>query len=324
MQPLISILIPVFNGARYLPTCLNSVLAQTYQPVEIVLINDGSTDNTAEICKAYAKKDGRIRYFEQPNQGLSATRNIGVRHARGDLVSFVDADDDVAPTYLSYLWSLLQSSHCKISACNHWICREPKQKTRFPVEESHIILTPQSAFANILYDRCPDVSAWGKLYQKDVLEAILYPQSRVFEDTFRIAEILLAGGGLVYGGQPQYYYRIQSDSLSRGTFNKRKLDYIAAVDHMTEVMAAHCAGLENGISRRKMHALLSVRRYMVGCSAVDLQLREDLERRIREGALKVLRDAQAPCRDKISILSILIGAGAYDTLWKAYEKLRRL
>lgn len=323
MQPLISILVPVFNGAACLAKCLDSILSQTYQPLEVVLVNDGSTDGTAKICEAYAAKDARIRYFEQQNQGLAATRNILLRAAQGELVSFVDADDYVEPTYLSYLWTLMQASQCGVSACNHWICRGLRMRPRFSAEDSQVTLTPQEAFANILYDLYPDVSACAKLYKKDIFEKVVYPSGRLFEDTFCIAEILLAGDGLIYGGKPQYHYQIHADSLSRGRFSRHKLDYVAAVDHMTEIMRAHCNGMEAGMNRRKMHALLSTRRYLVGCSLDEVEIRDRLEAQIRVGAAHILRDRHSPVRDKIGVLSVMMGTKVYDALWTAYERIRK-
>lgn len=323
MQPLISIIVPVFNGAEYLPVCLNSILLQTYRNFEVVIINDGSTDDTQKICCEYRDKSRKVRYYERANHGLAATRNFGILEAQGAYISFIDADDWIEPTYLTYLYELLQNGAYTISACNHWVCRGAKRVPRFQVSDAQTSLSLRDAYAHILYDRYPDVSAWGKLYAKKVLAAIQYPEGRLFEDTYRIAEILLAGGGLIYGAQPQYHYRIQTDSLSRGRFNQSKLDFLTAVDHMTETMAAHCDGLEKGIARRRMHALLSTRRYLVGYGEAEAEIRDTLERRIRAGAPAVLRDRLAPLRDKIGILSAGMGTGVYDALWTAYERIRR-
>lgn len=323
LSPLISVIVPVYNGAAYLSECLDSLLTQTAPALEIVLINDGSTDRTPDLCAAYARRESRIRYISQENRGLAASRNVGVRAAEGEYISFVDADDRAEPTYLVYLYELLQAFHGSVSACNHWICRGKGKRPRFPVSETAVFLTPERAFRHILYDGCPDVSAWGKLYAKRVLREISYPEGRLFEDAFRIAEILLAGGGVVCGGRPQYNYHIREQSLSHGGFNPSKMDYLAAVDHMTEVMAARCEGLDRGIARRKMHALLSVRRSFVGCSPEETEIRDTLEQRIRAGAAGALGDMRAPLRDKIGVLSVLLGAGAYDALWKTYEGIRR-
>ena len=323
LLPFISVIIPVFNGAMYLPKCLDSILAQTYPAYEAILINDGSTDQTASVCNEYARKDGRIHYIEQENHGLAATRNIGLQASKGAYISFIDADDWVKPTYLAYLYQLIRTSSCGISACNHVIYRGTKPVPRFPVSDNQVILTPREVFSNILYDQYPDVSACGKLYVKKVLDEIRYPEGRLFEDSFRIAEIVLAGGGVVYGSKPQYFYRIQRNSLSRGPFNKSKMDYLSAINHMTEVIAANYKGLDAGIARRRMHALLSVRRFLVGCSESETEIRNDLDRQIRLDSKRVLRDRRAPLRDKIGILSAKAGPGIFDMVWTVYEGIRR-
>ena len=323
MYPLISIIVPVYNGAEYLPCCLVSILAQTYQEYEVILINDGSTDDTPDICHSFAYKDDRIKYFEQNNQGLAATRNIGIRKAKGTYISFVDADDWIEPTYLAYLFELMKNTNYGISACNHWIWRNLKPRPRFVISDSQSILTPQETFLNILYDRYPDVSAWGKLYQREILKGIQYPEGCLFEDTYRIADVLLASGGIIYGSKPQYHYRISSQSLSRGKFGIDKLDYLYAVNHMSEVIASHYDGLEKGIARCKMHALLSTRRHLIGCSSAETDIRDSLEKQIRAGSAVILRDRQAPCRDKTGIVSVLLGSKVYDAFWKVYEGIRR-
>jgi glycosyltransferase involved in cell wall biosynthesis len=324
LQPLISVIVPVFNGAEFLPRCLDSILAQTYPNIEVILINDGSTDQTKDICIAFAGNNKRIRYFEQENHGLATTRNVGISMANGEYISFVDADDVVSPDYLDYLYTLLQTGECDISACNHWICRGTRQRQRFCSPERVMRLSPKDAYGHILYDQYPDVSAWGKLYARTVFDGLEYPDGCLFEDTYRIAELLMAGRGIIYGGKPQYFYRIQTDSLSRGRFTASKLDYLDAVDHMTEFMRAQSDGLEKGIARRNMHALLSTRRYLVKCHDDETVVRDDLERRIRVGASEVLIDIRAPLRDKIGILSVCLGTRFYDALWTAYERARRI
>lgn len=292
--------------------------------MEVIVINDGSTDQTMDICMAYAENNGEIRYFEQENHGLATTRNVGLRMARGEYISFVDADDFVSPDYLDYLFKLLQTGEYGISACNHWICRGEKRRMRFRSSVLMTSLSPQQACCHILYDQYPDVSAWGKLYARTVFDSLEYPDGCLFEDTYRIAELLMAGKGIVYGGKPQYFYRIQPDSLSRGRFSSNKLDYLDAVDHMTEVMSEHSGGLGKGIVRRRMHALLSTRRYLVKCNGTETEVRDDLERKIRAGSAEVLRDTRAPLRDKIGILSVCLGTRFYDALWTAYERARRI
>ena len=100
--PKISVIVPIYNAAPYVAKCLEGILSQTYRNIEVILIDDGSTDRSAEICQAFAQKDPRIRFISQENQGVSATRNNGIALAEGEFIAFIDSDDEVCPEYLSF------------------------------------------------------------------------------------------------------------------------------------------------------------------------------------------------------------------------------
>ena len=322
-DPLISVIVPVYNLEKNHPTCLESLLAQTYTHLEIVLINDGSTDGTESIGLAYAQRDARVMYFQHPNAGLAETRNIGIAQARGEYCCFVDADDWVEPEYLSYLFDLLSQSGLGASACNHWIHRGSKPHLRFENAPDKAVLKPEETFAHILRDEYPDVSAWGKLYHRSILKNICYPIGRLFEDTYRIAEIILRSGGIVFGNRPQYHYRISTSSLSRGTFDEKKLDYIGATNHMIEVITRSYPALAKAAAARKLHALLSVRRYLVGCSETERSIRGELEKQICLQGKAALTSGALACRERIGLWALHLGSSSFDTLWKVYEWLRQ-
>ena len=117
-NPLISIIIPVYNTAKYLPRCLDSVLKQTYQNLEIIVVDDGSTDNSPKIIKEYATKDNRIKVIHQKNAGLSAARNTGITKATGKYISFVDSDDEISHNMIKKLFDVLQRNNTDISVCS--------------------------------------------------------------------------------------------------------------------------------------------------------------------------------------------------------------
>ena len=117
-KPLITIIIPVYNTAKYLPQCLDSVINQTYQNLEIICIDDGSTDDSGKIINQYAKKDPRIKSIHQSNQGQSAARNIGLTQATGEYISFVDSDDQIKPSFISELYSLYRP-RISVTVCGH-------------------------------------------------------------------------------------------------------------------------------------------------------------------------------------------------------------
>ena len=122
-KPLISVIVPIYNCARYLPQCIESILAQTYTNLEIILVDDGSTDNSRKICNDYAAMDLRIKVIHQANAGVSVARNIGLKWARGEYIGFVDADDYIAKDMYEYLYSLIFKYQTKISICNYYEVR---------------------------------------------------------------------------------------------------------------------------------------------------------------------------------------------------------
>ena len=115
-MPKISVIVPIFNGEKYLCRCIDSILYQTFDDFELILINDGSSDNCAAICNEYMEKDTRIKVIHQENRGVSAARNAGLDIANGDYISFVDSDDYVYPQYLEYLYRAIIESDADISA----------------------------------------------------------------------------------------------------------------------------------------------------------------------------------------------------------------
>ena len=117
---LISVIVPIYNVENYLRKCLDSILEQTFHNLEILLVNDGSTDGSGQICQEYVEKDNRIRYFEKENGGLSDARNYGIEQAQGEYLTFVDSDDWVTETYIEELYSKLQYYNADISICNYF------------------------------------------------------------------------------------------------------------------------------------------------------------------------------------------------------------
>ena len=118
-ETLISIVVPIYNTAKYLPKCLNSIINQTHKNLEIILVDDGSTDNSPHIIKEYAKKDSRVKVITQKNQGQSAARNTGIKVAKGNYISFTDSDDELKPNFIASLLQLYEKNEISIAVCGH-------------------------------------------------------------------------------------------------------------------------------------------------------------------------------------------------------------
>lgn len=324
MPELITVIVPVYNMQSYVSKCIHSILVQDYTNLEILLIDDGSTDQSPYICDEYAKQDPRVRVLHQANCGLACSRNIGIAQAQGEYLFFADADDWLEPDCIAVLKRLSDDNDASIAAGNHFIVTSRKTTTRFPASGTVIKLNTEQALQNVLYHDIPDVSAWGKLYRREVFRSLRYPAGKLYEDTFLIAEVLKEAGSLVYTAKPLYHYLLRDDSISRGSHSPLKMDFLAAVEHFTQIVRSQYPYMQAGCIRRNVHAALSVRRYFVDCEEANKPLRDNLEKRVRKQAGSVLYDRRAPMRDKAAVLAVCCGSGFYDMFWKLYSKWRQV
>lgn len=215
---LISIIIPIYNTSKYLKKCLDSIINQSYQNLEIILIDDGSTDNSGKIADEYAKKDPRTKVFHQKNAGQSAARNLGLKKATGDFISFIDADDYVGKDFISKLLSPYESTGVAITVCGmHY--KRIKQSSAANVYISP--LRPQRKHetkkAYILYLLATDgrmYSSVNKLYNAKIAKKCHFDESLNFsEDTKFVLDYLAKKQGEIkFVLEPLYIYNFGTES----------------------------------------------------------------------------------------------------------------
>lgn len=218
--PLISVIVPVFNTAFYLRRCLDSLLAQTYHNTEILLVDDGSTDDSGKICDEYATKP-HFRVFHINNQGASQARWLGLAKATGDYVSFVDSDDYVSPDYLSTLFRLEQQFSLGISAIQVSTEQSPPKRTAIKEWQPEILK------GNSLLQRFFHYEFWGlygKLYLKQLLVDIPFPKATISEDYAIMAKILIECPQIAYSPAPLYFYEHRPGSLSHLSLSNRSFE----------------------------------------------------------------------------------------------------
>lgn len=220
---IISIIIPVYQAEAYLHRCVDSVLRQTLQDFELILIDDGSLDNSGSICDDYARRDERIHVIHQNNEGLSSARNAGLdwvfSNSRSEWISFIDSDDWVHPRYLKSLFQAVNDNNVQVAACEHLRTKGETPK----VDESKlnsIILTAKAYYCGAAGQN-PAVVAWGKLYHRDCFQIIRYPIGRWHEDEYVTHRILFPCRKLAWISQPLYAYFQNPDGIVR-TANTRK------------------------------------------------------------------------------------------------------
>ena len=217
-QPLVSIIVPIYNTARYLPACLDSIIAQTYQNLEIILIDDGSTDHSGQIADNYAKKDSRIKVAHQKNQGQSAARNLGLTMVKGEYVSFLDSDDEIKPTFIKELLAPLASSNASLSVCGmHYKRLKTNTAENVYISQLRPRRKPESLKAYVLYLLAIDgrmYSSVNKLYHAKIATKLRFDTKLNFaEDTKFVLDYLAkASGDPAFVLSPLYIYNFGTET----------------------------------------------------------------------------------------------------------------
>lgn len=222
--PLVSVIIPVYNACSYLRRCLDSVMAQTYGQIEIILVNDGSGDSSGDICDEYAGKDGRIRVLHQSNRGLAAARNAGLDIACGHCIGFVDADDWIYPDMYETLVNLLEQTGADVSQCSFVFGDLEPQTANSAAADVCFFQGPeilQAAFREIL-----SWNLWDKLFRADLWKTRRLPEGYYYEDAIVLTDLFSQDCRLVKTSRVEYCYNISSPSITRGEKRKCHLESI--------------------------------------------------------------------------------------------------
>ena len=217
----ISVIVSVYNTEQYLAQCIQSILKQTYQNLELILVDDGSTDRSLAICTHYQELDSRVRVFHQSNQGVSKARNYGMDVAAGNFITFVDSDDYVMPNYLEELFEALKSTGSQIAISDfqyykgngHLLVHMPEHKVSqhifTPREWFDFAYTNRDDFFQLIY-----TVLWGKLFQREVLKQIFCPEDTQIDDEFTTWKTYLQTSKIVYLDDEDYIYRLNQEGLS--------------------------------------------------------------------------------------------------------------
>ena len=241
-QPLISLIVPIYNVENYLRMCLDSIANQTYSNIEVLLVNDGSPDGSGVICQEFVAKDSRFRYIEKANGGLSDARNVGIVRAQGEFLSFVDSDDWIEPTYVEDLYraallndaEVVVSNYKKIDVKNdcYWIhIFDDYYETHYSGEEL-IQQLPALERKDFSF-----TTSWGILFAHRLFEAISFPKGETIEDTRTNYRLFAESRRLTYIHKELYNYRVGVDSISSRITEKLLVDVLECLMERMAVYA---------------------------------------------------------------------------------------
>lgn len=244
-EVMVSIVIPVYNQEKYISNCLNSLLKQTYRKIEIIVIDDGSTDRSFDIISSFAFRDKRIKLIHIDNAGVSNARNIGIQNASGKYISFVDADDEVCEYYIEYLLYALEITGLRMAMCNYEQVGE-KHSTSWNVENMSV--RQMDVFSDYDYSTSFQLRhVWGTIFLlEDVIQFRFDTSLSVGEDALFVAHLVSLNKRFAVVDQILYKYILHNNTLSHGEFNDKKATCYVAWQEIVKLYQTACPRLLPG------------------------------------------------------------------------------
>jgi glycosyltransferase involved in cell wall biosynthesis len=225
-SPLLSVIVPVYNVEKYLECCIKSILNQTYKNIEVLLIDDGSTDDSGMICERWALRDERIKVFHKPNGGLSSARNYGLNRVNGELIGFVDSDDYILPSMYEELISLLSEYGCSVSLCAYNVQYDNMRRAvSLDLDKKKTCIEGRYVLDSMVFGKPYKFtySVWKFLYKSEAINNIRFDEGKLYEDTTFDLQVLKDIKKVAITFNPLYVYRMRKDSIMNLKLEKRNI-----------------------------------------------------------------------------------------------------
>ena len=287
---MISVIVPVFNVEKYLRQCLDSVLKQTYRDLEILIVDDGSTDKSGAICNEY--QDERIRVYHTENHGLSAARNYALDRAHGDYIAFLDSDDWLEETAMEQFVAIAETTGADIVGCRFF--QEYVGKTVEPEEfDTEFIVRGSEILNTMVIDRKLTEDVWNKFYKSGLFDSIRYPEGMVFEDKATTYQLLRKASVLAYTPACLIHYRNRANSLSNIHSMKSLVDYWAVYRERFDTLGSISEQYYRAALSESIGAISRMWRWYAGCTEEEKKgaqkYLDEMQRFLEEHKHEVLR-----------------------------------
>ncbi len=319
-SPLVSVVVPVYNVAKYLERCTMSLTKQTYENIEILLIDDGSTDESSELCDILAKKEKRILVFHKANGGLSDARNYGLRKASGDYVIFVDSDDTMEEDGIQYLVSLIEKNHTLMAIAPHYVVTDTKRE-KYGGEFADTVLTQEDALRRMLQEKGFTVSAWSKIYARGLFSDIEFPKGKIYEDNGTIYKVIMKCDYIAYGNKAVYDYYVRNGSLTKSGFSLSKMDYVDLSDEMCDDILIKYPDMIIPTDNKRLDVRFSVLAQMLDSrlSPAEKKKKKEMVDYLKEKK-RIIFNREYNRRTRIAMLALCVGTIFYKKAWHIYQR----
>lgn len=310
MEPLLSVIVPVYNVEVFLDQCLDSIVNQTYRNLEILVVDDGSTDGSGALCDRWAERDDRIRVIHQANGGLSAARNTALDVMKGELVMMVDSDDVLHPECATTLQAILQDNEADIAVGGYIPFTDGEPVWPSPNEEATLQhFNQQQALMAIFYQQGLTHSAWGRVYRATLFDDIRYPEGKYYEDFAIIYPLLKKCRRVVRVDRALYGYRQRENSIL-DKFSPKRADVVNIGEELERLTAASDKQYLDAVRSRLLSAYFNILLLSLQDKTSDLkQLQDRCWQGIKRLRARCLIDPHVRAKNRIGILASYLGRG---------------
>lgn len=310
----ISVIVPVYNVEQYLERCVDSIINQTYTNLEIILVNDGSTDNSGKLCDELAKKDERIRVIHKGNGGLSDARNRGIDEAESDLVGFIDSDDYIDSDMYEVLLKNLNNTDADLSMCALYDVYNNTPEAQVTNKETWE-LSSEQAIKMVMEAKILSVTAVNKLYRKSLFTDLKFEVGKIAEDAFIMIKLLDKCEKIVATNEKKYYYVHRENSITTQKFSTKFLNVIEAYEQNSNIISEKYPKLKDVAQTRMNWAYFYVLdRLLLDDNYNDKELENKLISYLKNHRKDILNDPLFTKGRKIGFIALLLSRNLYRKL----------
>ena len=319
----VTVIIPAYNVENHIEKCIKSVMVQSYTDLEILVVDDGSLDQTPVILKQYSLLDRRIKVVTQSNKGVAAARNTGLREATGNYIAFVDSDDYVLPNYISNLMFLMKRYDTDVSVTRISNIRMNNQSKaddcRNLVPNQTIVLSGKEALNSLLLMKEIAVAVYGKLYRRELFEEIIFPEGKIYEDLAVVPFLLARSKNVSYNPVSDYYYVTNRNmSIMNKKFDARNYDRIQVSKNL-QVLKTLYPDLGDSLDFQYIRSIVQVMNNLIASG--DDHKRELLELQLEASKYmnRLIRSNTIGIKDKLLVKSASIPLALLKPISKIYN-----
>lgn len=255
---LISVIIPVYNVEKYIEKCVMSIINQSYKNLEIILINDGSTDTSKVLCEKLKKKDSRIQLYTQMNSGLSVARNVGISHSNGRFITFIDSDDFIGVNHIMNLFTGISKYDADLCISKLKSIKYEHKNYKNLIVSNIIKMNKEETLAEMLKQKKFDTNACGKLFNAKLFSGIEFPPGMLYEDLDTMYKVIDQCSIITLVNTSDYYYVYHENSISNVKFNEKKMDILLITGELNKFIKERYPQLSQIAYARSMSAVINV------------------------------------------------------------------